>query len=460
VITLTAAILIALTFVILDSSYIFAQTPAPELIAIDAQFNDWGKSDFGAVDEQYIYAHFLTKREVALQSDGLGYVLRLDLDGVTGTGVSAIWKGDTSMGTDLEVVFGSTAAGRTGTAGMKVVVLGQPQLSLFPGDVDLFFAPCHAASEFELRLSRDLAERYSGVSFASTARGAFVSLQPDGSEQLLASFGFTQHGNLNDRVSTSIPQPNQKGIRVVSYNMFNNAVLKKTPAFGRMLTALQPDVLLIQEWPENVDLAAWLSKHVSPTRTWKASPVADGVSVASWMPLKTNIERPSQRASLATVTTSLGDILFCSLHMKCCGGSEGPEERQRVRDSISLNAVIRRANGSVAAVIVGGDFNLVGGPSPLDFVSDGIDSGRPLATVATHTLNDASSYTWRDHAQPFSPGRLDWVLFTSSHLTPVQGFSLDAGRLSDSARTAAGLHTNDGLASDHLPVVADFVLAE
>ena len=55
----------------------------------------------------------------------------------------------------------------------------------------------------------------------------------------------------------------------------------------------------------------------------------------------------------------------------------------------------------------------------------------------------------------FSPGRLDWILYSDATLEVVNAFVLNTDKLSARALADAGLESEDTQASDHLPVVVD-----
>ena len=66
-------------------------------------------------------------------------------------------------------------------------------------------------------------------------------------------------------------------------------------------------------------------------------------------------------------------------------------------------------------------------------------------------------YTWRDARSSFSPGKLDYIVYSDSVLELRNAFSLETTLLSTEDLKRYGLRPMDTLdASDHLPVVADF----
>ncbi|MDX1390202.1 MAG: T9SS type A sorting domain-containing protein, partial [Acidobacteriota bacterium] len=67
-------------------------------------------------------------------------------------------------------------------------------------------------------------------------------------------------------------------------------------------------------------------------------------------------------------------------------------------------------------------------------------------------------YTWRNNFSSFAPGKLDFILYTGSVVTPGNGFVLNTADMSGSKLSALGLLSGDSQsASDHMPVVQDFL---
>ena len=112
-----------------------------------------------------------------------------------------------------------------------------------------------------------------------------------------------------------------------------------------------------------------------------------------------------------------------------------------------------------AGLVVAGDLNLVGSVRPLDKLRRGLGiGGRDLEVARLERLRDRSLATWRSTwgEDPFSPGRLDYLLYREAVLQIEQAFLFDAADLSASAREGLGILESDTGKSDHLPLVVDF----
>jgi hypothetical protein len=118
-----------------------------------------------------------------------------------------------------------------------------------------------------------------------------------------------------------------------------------------------------------------------------------------------------------------------------------------------LDAAVAARPG--AAVVLGGDLNLVGSVTPLERLRIGSPA---LEVVEAFRLADRSQATWRAERAPFTPGRLDFIL-VSPMLVAARSFVFDPEDLGERLRARLGVALGDARAvSDHLPVVADLAL--
>jgi len=70
-------------------------------------------------------------------------------------------------------------------------------------------------------------------------------------------------------------------------------------------------------------------------------------------------------------------------------------------------------------------------------------------------------YTWYNENSSFSPGRLDFMIYSDSVIDSVHSYVLFTPAMSTDSLVAHNLQMNDAiLASDHLPLVADFILTQ
>ena len=79
---------------------------------------------------------------------------------------------------------------------------------------------------------------------------------------------------------------------------------------------------------------------------------------------------------------------------------------------------------------------------------------------ALERLRDRSLATWRStwRDDPFSPGRLDYLLYRGEVIEVERAFVFDAADMSPVARDVLGIMESDTGKSDHLPLVVDFLV--
>jgi hypothetical protein len=102
--------------------------------------------------------------------------------------------------------------------------------------------------------------------------------------------------------------------------------------------------------------------------------------------------------------------------------------------------------------------NLVGSRPPLDILRAGLDAdASELDVVQAWPLGDDAMYTWSDDSTPFTPGRLDYVVYSDSNSKHTNAFVFNTHRLSDESLARMGMARDDSSCSDHMPVVVDFL---
>jgi endonuclease/exonuclease/phosphatase family metal-dependent hydrolase len=274
-------------------------------------------------------------------------------------------------------------------------------------------------------------------------------------------------------------------LRVVTWNIGANSVAPpargaldldastRPAAFARVMRALDPDVVCLQEYTRGPASAAALFDSLHPLgagRRWQAFNALGNVLLSRFSLLDRSTRtlrfRVSQRAhAIARVdvpdSIALVDPVVVCTHLQSGGGSANEGFRARHSDAILRDAGGRLRSGA-APLIVMGDLNAVDGSVPylLARASGGVSSvlsdARPV-----HNAVGPERYTWRDDGQRYAPGVLDYILFSGGAFTVRTAFvlntmSLDGAALQqfrlrrgDTMRDAAkGLH-------DHLPVVVD-----
>ena len=68
-----------------------------------------------------------------------------------------------------------------------------------------------------------------------------------------------------------------------------------------------------------------------------------------------------------------------------------------------------------------------------------------------------STVTWRRDTSNYTPGKLDYIIYSKDVARLKRNYVLDTAEMPDDVLEAAGLERSDSLtASDHLAMVADF----
>ncbi len=453
-----------------------AAAPVPGPV-VDGRFDDWSNAErlypaagtgstglpvaavWATSDSARVYLRFRLARETRLQDEG-GLVLEVDTDASGATGTPA-----DGLGVDFRWTFADHEG--------RAAVMGVP-LRVSPAAVNLREAPTVSSREFEV--SFDRAGLIAGAPFLPGDSLSFALRAPgaDG-----GTFSTGPLGLRLDRrpraalVPAAIPAPGDGNLRLVSYNVRFDGLFDRPEPFRRILRALDPDVVCFQEiythTPEQV--RAWMAEAL-PGREWSAAGDGGQGVTASRYPIRdSGAVGPRRRGGWTRIEAPGGEILLLNPHPPCCNDAAG---RRQVFDALAAWIRDARDAGRLPAaepVVVAGDMNLVGDAAERAALLDGAvfdtasfgpaappdGDGTPFADAFPYHLTGNEIYTWRSDGGPFPPGRLDYVVYTDSVLGLARSFVLWTPELARSLLDAAGLRSEDtAVASDHLPVVADF----
>jgi endonuclease/exonuclease/phosphatase family metal-dependent hydrolase len=459
--------------------------PSTLRVTLDGDISEWPTDAAAFVDEHNLYLRFtVADEQFTLQGADESVVVSLDLDASTDTGEVGELAPYNDMGTDMEIRFSPERA--DGSRGKGVVVeaidAAGNRTKVDIGDLDLQVAPTYAAGWYELRMTRtpDHAEVYPKGGLRSTGfvKGV-VSLRGDQDKVIGYADPFVLPVEVvcpdGRRYSgVDVPMRPPVGARVMSYNVEKSSPMRNPDVFKRVITALDPDVILMQEWEDGdaATVQAWLTLNVPTAPEWFViKPPGDnahggGVLVASRYRLEPLMEAPVTtgfngrpvRFVGAVVHTPTGEVLAGSVHLKCCGTKDSSEDRERMLEARVINEAFAAAAAGrpKAKRVIAGDFNLVGSRPPLDLMRAKLDAdGGDLAVADARDLAERIYRTWRDPSTGFGPGRLDYVLYSQSNSKAADAFVFDTSRLNDAALARLGLDRTDCSGSDHLPVIVD-----
>jgi endonuclease/exonuclease/phosphatase family metal-dependent hydrolase len=455
---------------------------ASRAIVVDGIVKEWPRAAAVVADDDSLYFRVTIDGQPApLQASPETLAFWLDLDGRAETGARMPAPADAAtLGIDAMIEFSPRdAEGKPRTGGVVYSVESSGVRAPLPAAaVELIAAPTFGADTYEVRLSRhlalDAAPALAGL-LSSAGRGRAMYILSDSAGKPVGwskpeRFSMPAAAPARPLADAGVPAKPAGAIRVLSYNVLNKALIANPSSFARILQVAQPDIVLLQEWDTDEATArAWFTAVITGEHPWYAVAAEDCVIVSSHPIQKVGPEQVITDESMGgeprpvrvvggLVRTPLGNVTAVSLHLKCCGTAGSPEDQRRLAEARAINAAFAQSFQSSGArmTVMGGDFNLVGSRTPIDAARMRLDlDGSELAPADAFVLGDAAMYTWRDPAQPFPPGRLDYLLYSDSAAEVVNAFILDTARLSERALARLGLDSTDTAASDHLPLVVD-----
>ncbi len=318
--------------------------------------------------------------------------------------------------------------------------------------------PTHAQNEFEIQI--DLS-RY-GIGLGDT-----VSIQFGASDQLDAPVlhRFVQPAaEPEHRPFQRYPETD---IRIVSFNAYVDGLSdpNRAPAMQRLLQAAQGDIYCFQEEWESIHIDKIMSRlTLLRSVGLKYIHKIRGNIIASKYPLRA-LPSGNTHYAVARVEVNGKSLVVMSIHLSAMGYIGSKEDLRRIQQAgVLLETVTETNRGSYnkpdqrqvkPGIVMVGDYNLVGSRTPVDLLA--IEEISGLANWILPHLVGESIVTWRGALRSsFSPGKLDYCLYSPDSLTPKNGYVLNADLLSQTELNQLALEQDDSAASDHLLMVVDF----
>lgn len=450
-------------------------------ITLDGDVSDWPEMDAALADDEMFFVRFMVGEPLfTLQASGKSVVIALDVDGDAKTGQGRTDEAFAGLGIDLEIVFspGKDAGGNQQGAMLFALDSNGARTRISSAGFDLLSAPTIASEWFEVRLTRLPTDPGPlprvGLLSQGTVRGVMALRDAKGAIEAWSDpfEALCPPVRAARRVTDLVPPPKgEKGLRVVSYNVHQSSPLKDAARFQRIFEWLDPDVILVQEWDEGSreQMIGWFTAMLPGERSWNVVKApgsmreSGGVAIVTRLPIADltdaalapgGHEAVKVRAAIGKILSPVGEFACASVHLKCCGSAGSSEDQQRVAQAAGVNAAMRRVGGPI---VIGGDMNLVGSGLPLEALAKGLDiDATDLGVADAWTIGDEAMTTWRDAGTVFTPGRLDYVLYSDARWKVRRSFVFDTSRMSESLLARLGLDADDtARASDHLPVVVD-----
>jgi endonuclease/exonuclease/phosphatase family metal-dependent hydrolase len=464
--------------------------PVPQAtrIIVDGEFADWqgitpayedstyhGGIDLGRLwitnDEHYLFLRLEVGAEILVQEDNR-LTLYIDTDDDPTTGVAT-----RGIGAEVRWPFGR----REG-----VFVDGDRSMSVSHNLIGLITAPTVTSSEFEIALDRS-AQPAPGATLFPGKTIRIVLSDNDGGrgggDVLPDSMGGVRYTfddtDLPPLPAISLAKRSPSHLRVLSYNTNNRVTTpSRADAYRRILNAVGPDVLVLQEVERNSaeEVYRYL-QQLYPLLTrgeWHSAQAGGEASVViSPFPITSSHPLGQSAAFVLDLRASWGtDLLLVSLSPPCCD-----RNRRRQREIDLIMAFVRDAksgSGTVhlapeTPIVLVGDGNLVGHAQQRTTLLAGdivnVDQfgptftpdwdGTPFADLLPRHTHRPVTFTW--YGEEYSAGRLDYVVYSDAVMEVGNRFVLFTPEMPDTALAGYGLRRDDTLVvSDHLPVVADF----
>lgn len=471
-------------------------TRSDDPIVLDGSFDDWtdvetaavdpadapgAELDFGEIkvshDREYVHLLVNVGREVNVQQLQGSALLIFDADGNARTGTNRFEMDGIDFA--LRLTAPSQRRSPMGLALYAPTQRGDERVSPYAAGVA--FAPTHASQVVEFRFERGA--RFAGSPPIFQGRRfrckllAFDTSGTLGDHTDAIDYRLDGGPRTEDRPDHADPlaRAEDAAVRLMTWNVERGKLIREPDAFLRCVRALEPELILFQELQHDSSaeqLQTLLNRdNPGSANPWRVVFGAGGgdlrcavaaraeVTEVSAMRLVAFPGNPDRtvRVSGALITMGERRLLAASIHLKCCGGIGGREDGTRQTEVELIGQSLRAAlaDTPVQGIVIGGDFNLVGGRGPLDTLLDatGLDVARALQ------IDGRTAATWSDDGQPFIPGRLDYVL-CGHGLDRANAFVMDTRDIERGWLTRHMLRPEDGRATDHMPVVVDLRWSE
>jgi hypothetical protein len=193
-----------------------------------------------------------------------------------------------------------------------------------------------------------------------------------------------------------------------------------------------------------------------------------GNVIASKYPLKA-LPSKNDRYAAGYIELAENHLFLINVHLKAMGYINSREDRLRIQQVSEIIATIdeiykgkydeNNAPDKRPAIVIVGDFNLVGSRKPLDMIIDKKVYG--LNDWLVTNLIGESVVTWRGGTRAsFSPGKLDYIVNSTWTLKRKNGFILNSELLNKTELRKLKLDVDDSKLSDHLLIAVDFQFSD
>ena len=348
-------------------------------------------------------------------------------------------------------------------------------LSLY--DLEVVPLPTYSSNEFEIAINRSLFLDTICISIKDNIGNDFM---PDNG----SVFTYVFDNNFTPIIPiTDFLKNDSMYLRLMTYNVFSNGLISnnRVDEHRRIFASANADIITYQECGNTTynDVLAFLNTvpgtypYIYPDLNSGNLTISKYPSLQSWQ-VANKID-----AELIDLPDSIysTDILIINGHPPCCGNNQARQENfdaliQFIIDAKTIGGVIDLPVNT--PISFSGDMNLVGYSEQYNTILNGTISdtttfgsgGFPdwdntsLKDQVAYFNEKQIAYTWdkwNPSAGDFPPGRLDFV-FTNSVMSVDKSFIISTENMSSSLLSQNSLLWNDTDASDHFPIVVDFII--
>ena len=452
-------------------------------VTIEGLFTDWsdrpvvqtdptgdGELDLTTVriTDEPDWLQFLLESPVDFDlSENNELIILIDTDDDASTGLQA-----EGIGAEVRFVFGD----REGRFYAGPTSNPESGTQIWHGDLSLQSAPTVTSSRFEVALSRKATVGGTPVFTGDTITMVLV----DGGGERVPDAGSIRHvfdlTPPSDDRNVSLDRERSDDVRSISWNVLNDNPWdsEESPKFARMIQAIEPDILNLQEIYDHSPtqtrnrFISWLGETPGD---WHAAGNNDCKTISRY-PILHSEPLSGNLAVLIDTTDVLGrPLLIFNLHTPCCSNDDG--RQWEIDEMLQFLGQVRAGNHddipNDVAVQIAGDLNLVGFAQQLESLVDGniinesefgpdiapdVDGSALLDPFPLQT-ESRLAYTWRNDWSWYWPGRLDVSIISDSVLEPGRQLVLETRRMSAPRLAEHGLQADDSGCSDHLPIICD-----
>lgn len=277
----------------------------------------------------------------------------------------------------------------------------------------------------------------------------------------------------------TIERRHTEDLRILSWNVLRDGPFKTglDANFGRVLAALQPDIICFQEIYEasTIEVLRYVEEWIplaDEERFWRGRKNFDCITVSRY-PIESTRFIDDNLVTEIDTTAVLGHKAWIlNAHTPCCGDEEG-----RLEETDNFMRLLRRrmeearvSGEDPFAIFLVGDMNTGGSRREMLTMAEGAIfntftdgpafdpdwDGSGLADLAPLWTHERRIDTWRSLNNSNNTSRLDYIFYSDSLVFPARSFILNTRKVPEDLLDAYNLAFADTDAADHLPLVGDF----